>query len=136
MMGTTDGAPGELVWARQFNSSENPATTGKFRPIVLIERRGGQWIAMGLTTKANYADGTPRVRIADPAAVGLRRPGYLWGEHTTCISVLDVDGHIGWVDLALAEAIIELARLPIQVASTLLESAATHRGGFHTPNAA
>lgn len=105
------GRPGELAWVSIFNSLENRAATGKFRPALLVARDGGTWATMGLTTNSTYRDGTPRLPIPDPRAVGLRSPGFLWGDRLTPVSPIDVGDHIGWADSALVEAVIRLAAL-------------------------
>lgn len=73
-----------------------------------------------MTTRATYQDGHPRTRIPVPGAVGLRRPGYLWGDRLTGISVMDVDGHVGWVDAGLAAAVIVQAELGAGDAAALI----------------
>jgi hypothetical protein len=105
------GQPGELAWVSIFNSLENRAATGKFRPALLVARDGGTWATMGLTTNPTYRDGTPRIAIPNPTVVGLRGPGFLWGDRLTPVSPIDVGDHIGWADAALVEAVICLAAL-------------------------
>lgn len=83
---SAEGRPGEVVLARVSNPLENPAATGKFRPVVLVRRDGCRWIVMGLTTLARYASGLPRTAVPNPAAVGLARPGFLWGNPTTVVA--------------------------------------------------
>jgi hypothetical protein len=119
-------APGELVWARIINGLENPGATGKFRPVILIEARGSQWHTMGLTTNPCYRDGSPRVGIPDPEAVGLERPGWLWGERLAWSATLDITDHIGWVEEALALEVIELAGLRGTVVGDLLGACDEH----------
>jgi len=66
--------------------------------MVLVRRQGAHWMAAGLTGQPSHADGTPRVRVAQPRWAGLGAgPSYLWGENLTRMSVLDVGDHIGWV---------------------------------------
>lgn len=119
---TAYGEAGEVVTASVRNPLENPASRGKDRPVVLVQRDGGQWMVMGLTTKATYADGSPRTPVPHPTAVGLNGPGYLWGEHLTRISVLDLRRHLGWVDAALAATLILQARLHPDRAAALVRS--------------
>jgi len=102
---------GDIVVAAVLNPIENPNSRGKSRPFVLVRRDGGHWAGMGLTTNPCYASGAPRVAIPSPAAVGLLRPGFLWGDRLTNVSVLDIGPVIGRVDPALADAVISLARL-------------------------
>ena len=109
----SDGAfhVGDIVVAAVRNPFENPTSKGKNRPFVLVRRVDGHWRGMGLTTSSHYASGAPRLAIPDPAAAGLRRPGYLWGDRLTNVFVLDIHGAIGKVTPALAEAVISLAGL-------------------------
>lgn len=111
MMSYALGQTGELAWVSIFNSLENRAATGKFRPALLVARDGGTWATMGLTTNPIYRDGTARIAIPNPTAVGLRGPGFLWGDRLTPVSPIDVGDHIGWADAALVEAVIRLAAL-------------------------
>lgn len=115
---------GDVVIVNLLNALENRRTSGKRRPAVLIRRENGHWGTMGLTTNPRYQDGTPRVGIPDPQAVGLRGPGWLWGARLANVSVLDVDSRIGRVDIALAEAIIALSNLDAEDAAALRSAAA------------
>jgi hypothetical protein len=123
-----DGAPGpgELVWARVMNPFENRSSTGKPRPVVLVERTGGHWRTMGLTTNPTHRDGSPRHRVPNWKPVGLPGPGFIWGDRLTNVSVIDVEDHIGWADDALVEAVIDLAGLYGRFASGLRDSARRH----------
>jgi len=118
--------PGELVWARIINGLENPRATGKVRPVILVESRGSQWKTMGLTTNPRYRDGSRRVAIPDPNAVGLRAPGWLWGGNLTWVSGIDIEDHIGWIDHALACELIDLASLTGPTARHLVAVADGH----------
>jgi len=104
--------PGMLVLAWVRNPLENALSTGKIRPVVLVEREGGHWRVMGLTTRSRYSSGQNRVAVPAPARVGLNGPGYLWGDRLTRVCALDLERPIGWCDPLLAEAIADLARLP------------------------
>lgn len=115
--------PGDVVIINLLNALENRSAVGKRRPAVLIRRVNGHWVTMGLTTNPRYRDGTPRVQIPNPGAVGLRGPGWLWGSRLANVSALDVDRTIGHVDKALAEAVIDLARLAETDANILRRSA-------------
>lgn len=108
---SAQGLPGEVVLATVSNPLENPQARGKLRPVVLVRRDGSRWHVMGLTTSATYQNGKGRTRIPNPRAVGLERPGYLWGDKLTAIYVLDLDRHLGWADIDLAVAIIVQAGL-------------------------
>lgn len=103
--------PGELVTAAVTNPLENPGATGKVRPVILVRRQASRWHVMGLTSRSTYRNGQPRTPVPNPAAVGLRGPGYLWGQRLTAISVLDVYRHLGWVDTDLAEVLMAQANL-------------------------
>ena len=119
------GEPGELVTAIVRNPFENPNARGKTRPVVLVGRDGCQWHVMGLTTRSAYNSGEHRTEIPDPHAVGLRGPGFLWGERLTSISTLDVLDHIGWVDIGLAAAVISNAGLTGSYAAALFRAASS-----------
>lgn len=116
--------PGEVVWVSIFNSLENRSAWGKFRPALLVKRDGGLWQTMGLTTNSTYRDGSSRVPIPNPTLVGLRGPGFLWGDRLTPVAAIDIGDHIGWADSALVEAVIALARLDSDQAMGLRGSAA------------
>lgn len=118
-----DLAPGELVWARIINGLENPNAAGKSRPGILIEARGSAWRTMGLTTNPRYRDGSPRIPIPDSRSVGLRLPGWLWGNRLCWVSGIDIESHIGWVDEPLSTAVAGLAHLNGATVDKLLASA-------------
>lgn len=120
------GEPGELVWVSIFNSLENRSAKGKTRPAILVDRDGGQWQTMGLTTNATYRDGSPRVAIPNFAVVGLQGPGYLWGDRLTLAAAIDIGDHIGWADGALVDAVLALAGLEVDLAQRLRRSASLH----------
>jgi hypothetical protein len=98
---------GNVVLASVFNSLESRSSLGKLRPVVLVEEDGGHWRVAGLTTNPNRQDGAPRVAIPNPLAVGLRGPGYLWGNRLHNVSKIDLDRKIGQADAALARAIAD-----------------------------
>lgn len=114
---------GDIVVAGVRNPIENRNSKGKNRPFVLVRRVDGHWCGMGLTTSSHYANGAPRVAIPDPAAAGLRGPGFLWGDRLTNVSVLDIHVVIGNVDPSLAEAVISLAGLGSMDAAALRRAA-------------
>lgn len=116
------GQPGEVVTALVSNPLENSASRGKLRPVILVRRDGSRWHVMGLTTKPIYRSGAPRQPVPNPLCVGLNRPGYLWANRLTGVSVLDIEGHLGWVDLALATAVITQAHLGPADSRALLEA--------------
>lgn len=114
---------GDIVLASVRNPIENRNSKGKTRPFVLVRRHEGHWSGMGLTTNPRYANGVPRVAIPDPTAVGLHRPGFLWGDRLTNVCVLDIQAIISVVDPALAESVISLAGLGTADAAALREAA-------------
>ena len=115
--------PGELVTARVRNGIENRTAVGKARPVILVASKGSAWRVMGLTTRPRYRDGSPRVAVPNPAVVGLRGQGWLWGERLTWLSRLDILDHIGWVDRALAREVAALAQLDQAAVQRLLGTA-------------
>ncbi len=126
--------PGELVWASIINGLENPNARGKSRPVILVEPRGAAWKTMGLTTNPRYRDGRSRVSIPDPWAVGLRAPGWLWGDRLPWTAGIDIREHIGWVDPALAFQVIKLAGLQGGISKTLLDAAREHHSSAFPPD--
>jgi hypothetical protein len=113
----SDQRPGEVVWANCFHPFEDPRSAGKPRPMILVRREGGQWMAMGLTTKRTYRLGRPRTPIPDPAALGLTAQVFLWGHRLTRICVLDVRAHIGWATEEVQELIERQIALPTKTAT-------------------
>lgn len=116
-----DGAwrSGEIVLIRLWNANEDRGARGKVRPAVLVGRDDGHWKTMGLTTNPAYAGGAERVAVPNPQRVGLSGPGYLWGNRLASIGPLDIERHLGWVDVELAEAVILLADLDDRDAAAL-----------------
>jgi hypothetical protein len=121
-------APGELVWASIVNGIENPLARGKARPVVLIEPSGWAWQTMGLTTRPRHRDGSARVPIPNPRAVGLKAGGWLWSSRLCFTSGIDIQDHIGWIDLPLAFEVIKLAGLTGPTIRELLAAARDHHG--------
>lgn len=120
-------AVGDVVAVRLLNALENRKSEGKTRPAVLVKLEAGHWLAMGLTTRPIYADGSARTPIPNYAAVGLLGPGFLWGERLARISRIDVLDRFGTVDRDLAEAVIRLARLDDALAAALRDAAIVAR---------
>jgi hypothetical protein len=118
--------PGELVWASIVNGIENPTARGKARPVVLVEPSGWAWRTIGLTTRPRHHDGIPRVAIPNPHAVGLKFPGWLWSGKLCFTSGIDIQDHIGWVDMPLAFEVIKLAGLGGPTIRELLAAARDH----------
>lgn len=118
--------PGEIVWARIINGCENASSRGKVRPVILVARRGSAWRTIGLTTKSRFLDGGTRVAVPDPRGVGLDRPTWVWSGRLVWTAGIDIHDHIGWVDAALAEAVIRAAGLDHSVAGDLHAAAGAH----------
>lgn len=93
---------GNVVLASVFNPLQNRNSQGKVRPVVLVEEDRGHWRVAGLTTSPRRQNGEPRVAIPNPFAVGLRGPGYLWGNRLHNVSKIDLDRTVGHADAALA----------------------------------
>src|SRR5690348_2565799 len=110
---------GEIVWVRIWNSTENPRARGKLRPAILVEDVDGQWNTLGLTTNPQYLSGQPRVAVSNWRQVGLKCPGYIWGNRLTRVSYLDLGDHIGWVDESLVTEIESLLDLHPDVLTQL-----------------
>jgi hypothetical protein len=121
-------ASGEVVWASIVNGIENPAASGKARPVVLVEPSGWAWRTIGLTTRPYHRDGAPRVAIPNPHAVGLKYPGWLWSGKLCFTSGIDIQDHIGWIDMPLAFEVIKLAGLTGPTIRELLAAARVHHG--------
>jgi hypothetical protein len=121
-------APGELVWASIVNGIENPLARGKARPVILIEPSGWAWKTIGLTTRPRHRDGTSRVAVPSARSVGLKQPGWLWSGRLCVTSGIDIQDHIGWVDLPLAFEVIKLAGLTGPTTRELLAAARDHHG--------
>jgi hypothetical protein len=119
-------AAGELVWANIVNGIENRGAVGKARPVILVEPSGWAWKTMGLTTRPHHQDGVPRVAIPDPRAVGLTAQGWLWSGNLCFTSGIDIQDHIGWIDMPLAFEVIKLAGLTGQTIRELLTAARDH----------
>jgi hypothetical protein len=120
--------PGEIVWASIVNGIENPLARGKARPVILIEPSGWAWKTIGLTTRPRHRDGTSRVAIPSARGVGLKHPGWLWSGKLCFTSGIDIQDHIGWVDLPLAFEVIKLAGLTGPTVHALLSAARDHHG--------
>lgn len=102
-------APGMLVWVALYNCLENRAARGKFRPALLLERRGGQWQAVCFTTRRCYRTGDGRIELPQEAAqaAGLTTPSMLWSSRTYPVSVLDVGRPIGWANPELVAFVLD-----------------------------
>lgn len=81
----------------------------KPRPAVLVRPHETGWWVAGLTTVSHYNDGSPRVPVPNPAAVGLRGRGFLWSGSLQRIAYADIDRDrlLGQADDALMQAIME-----------------------------
>jgi hypothetical protein len=100
---------GQVRWAVVRNPLENPDSSGKIRPVVLLSADDTSWRVMGLTTKETYSTGGRRVPIQNWVTVGLPGPGFLWGNKLTRITTESVKGFLGWSDDHLADSIVALA---------------------------
>lgn len=120
---TTAPRTGSIAWCNVMNPHENPNSTGKIRPVLLVSRVGGHWLGMGLTTKPAYRNGKPRMAVPNPRSMGLHKPGFLWGRRLTRISAIDVHDVIGTCNPDLAEAVIGLANLYGPLAENLRHEA-------------
>jgi hypothetical protein len=121
-------APGEVVWATIVNGIENPGAAGKARPVVLVEPDGWAWKTIGLTTRPRHRDGSMRVAIPNSRAIGLKQPGWLWSGRLCFTSGIDIQDHIGWIDMPLAFEMIKLAGLTGPTMRVLLAAARDHHG--------
>lgn len=115
--------PGDLAIARVYNPLESARSTGKARPIVLVEEEGGHWSFAGLTTKAHRSDGSPRQAVPNPLAIGLRGPGYLWGNRLHNVCKLDIGSWIGEADLDLARLVVDTHPMSSAAREALLRGA-------------
>lgn len=106
---TTTPRIGDIRWANVLNPLENVNSTGKSRPVLLVSSTSTHWRVMGFTTKSMYESTEPRVPIPDWSSIGLTRPGYLWGDRLTRITIDSVNEFIGTADTRLGEAVIGLA---------------------------
>jgi len=103
---------GQLRLARITNPREDPMSTGKVRPVVLVEPTTTGWLVMGLTTQPRYkTSGAMRVPVPNPLRVGLFGPGFLWGSRLTHVGTDSIHKWIGWIDAPLVRAITGLARV-------------------------
>lgn len=131
---------GQVVYAQVLNPRENPYAEGKPRPVVLVKRDvvADAWWVMGLTSAPFYRmSGRQRERVPNPRAVGLRGPGYLWGENLTWLPADAIEPEpLGWADLPLAAAICRLAKLPSDEAQVLRDAAKRAHLGQSDPNTA
>ena len=104
--------PGAIITASVVNRVENPESTGKYRPVLLMaipDRFGIRPVVAGLTTKPLYATGAPRLRLYPVQMYG--GVSYLWSGHLIRLT----EGSyrptvIGWLNPDDAEAV--LAHIP------------------------
>lgn len=96
--------PGTVALARVLAPHEGQMQ-GKQRPVILVSTRDAatKWAAMGLTTKATYADGQRRTPLEDWEAAGLNGPGFMWGGRLVILPLVDIGrvlGSVSWSDAA------------------------------------
>lgn len=120
---------GEIAWARIINGNARLGEVGKTCPAILVEARGAEWSILGLTTRSHYRNGSPRVAVPDPGAVGSDGPSWLWSERLCRISAIDVGDHIAWIDDPLAREVISLTGIGGRAADELLAAARRHHPG-------
>lgn len=126
---------GAVALARVLNALENPASGGKIRPVVLVLEEDGHWLVAGLTTNPRRRDGGPRLSIPDWNAVGLRGPGYLWGDRLHSVNKLDLDRLVGYADVALVRAICTSHRITPEALEALAESVGLTPADLHVRKA-
>ena len=124
--------PGEIMTVRILNALEDPRAKGKARPGINVERVGGHFRVMGLTTSSRYSSGKSRLPVPDPQAIGLTAPCHFWGDRLTNVSAIDVGDHIGWIDHQTLAAMRTLVELSPEVWTALERAADLH----HPRNAA
>jgi hypothetical protein len=120
---SSDFYPGDIVLARVFNHNEDRNSRGKIRPVVLVIDERNRWLYAGLTTQARRKmDGCARVPVPNWRAVGLRGPGYLWGDRLHAAGAIDLERVIGQADEALVRAICATHHLSPEALDALTES--------------
>lgn len=101
---------GEIVRINLFNAIEDPFARGKGRPALLVAPAGGQWWALGLTSKPTYKTGAsagrPRHAITNPQRYGLSGPSFIYSDRLARISRIDIGDHFGFADSDLVEDVI------------------------------
>jgi hypothetical protein len=128
--------PGAVVLARVLNALESRTSRGKVRPVVLVFEENGHWRVAGLTTNPRRRDGSPRLGLSDWKAVGLRGPGYLWGDRLHAVSKLDLDRVVGHADEALVRAIGTSHRMMPEALKALADSVGLSPADLNTGSAA
>jgi hypothetical protein len=109
---------GQVRWTDIRNPLENATAVGKERPALLISGDDHRWRVMGLTRKSHYKNGLSRMPIPDYVAVGLQRPGYLWGARLTRVDPADIGDYIGTADTGLLRAVLDIARADLTEGET------------------
>jgi hypothetical protein len=101
-----DLRPGDVCIGKIYIFRIDPGSTGKPRPLVLIERSSTGWWTAGLTTRAHYRDSHARIKVPNPTAVGLApTDSYIWGGKLVPVANDQIRKRIGHVDEALALAL-------------------------------
>ncbi len=119
---------GMVVWARVFNAIEDRTSKGKKRPCIVIEREGGHYVVIRLTTNQYCHDGTRRVDLPRQEAVGLCKRTYLSDLSTRNVSVLDVDepSQPRWITTEMADVVCRNTRMLRRQAAALQAAASAH----------
>ena len=88
--------PGDIFWANLVNGCENRHSTGKERPVVVVDATSeGHLLVVGLTSKGTTHCGLPRIEVGHGARWNRRGHSYIFGERLTRLSRHDVFEFIG-----------------------------------------
>lgn len=120
---TTSGCrvrPGEIVVARLFSDRHRGE---KARPAIVIGRWGNRVAVVPLTTKRFDRDGN---RLRSIRAAGLHHGSYVW-PWVTLASHNQIDKHVGWIDTAAADAVLDTVRLDAEQRRDLINGVLERR---------
>jgi hypothetical protein len=125
--------PGEIVWGRIFNGIEDRNSSGKWRPVVILEPGDQKHRVIGLTSQRAYKTTcAPRVPIPNPTACGLRNGGFIWSPKPSWCLRFDLGDHIGWADNELAAVIATMVDANWSQIDRMLDAVARRSlGGDH-----
>lgn len=109
--GSGEVRPGEIVWANVVNGCERRGTTGKERPVVVVEvpKDGGCLRVVGLTSRSRTVHGAARRSLR---CSNLPRRSYIFSERLTSVARHDVYERIGRIEPSEARVISEQFDLP------------------------